>query len=210
MEGAASGGRAAPARMTTMSRHYLGGSASERHHDLRVDIIENIEEDYGMFVWPCSVILAECRPGKAVVTSDLPMGAGLGSSTAFCVSMSGVLLTAAGAVSVGARRGAEGWEELEKGDLELVNQWAFQGEKIIHGKPSGIDNSVSTFGAELLDENISSESEDLDDGTEENMEILSDANKHDANEDVKEEDEASDEDGTGQDVCKDFYFSRMI
>ena len=65
-------------------------------------------------------------------------------------------------------------------------------------------------GAELLDENISSESEDLDDGTEENMEILSDANKHDANEDVKEEDEASDEDGTGQDVCKDFYFSRMM
>jgi hypothetical protein len=50
----------------------------------------------------------------------------------------------------------------------------------------------------------------LDDGTEENMEILSDANKHDANEDVKEEDEASDEDGTVQDVCKDFYFSRMM
>ena len=74
------------------------------------------------------------------------MGAGLGSSAAFCVSMSGALLTAVGAVSIGARRGAEGWEVLEKGALELVNQWAFQGEKIIHGKPSGIDNSVSTFG----------------------------------------------------------------
>ena len=35
-------------------------------------------------------------------------------------------------------------------------------------------------------------------GKEENMESLSDANKHDANEDVKEEDEASEEDGTGQ------------
>uniref|UniRef100_A0A453N1B6 Methyltransferase-like protein 23 n=1 Tax=Aegilops tauschii subsp. strangulata TaxID=200361 RepID=A0A453N1B6_AEGTS len=33
--------------------------SSERDHDLRVDIVENIEEDYGMFVWPCSVILAE-------------------------------------------------------------------------------------------------------------------------------------------------------
>ena len=80
------------------------------------------------------------------MSSDLPMGAGLSSSAAFCVSMSGALLTAAGAVSVGAHRGAEGWEVLEKGALELVNQWAFQGEKIIHGKPSGIDNSVSTFG----------------------------------------------------------------
>ncbi|KAG2648100.1 hypothetical protein PVAP13_1NG050800 [Panicum virgatum] len=53
------GGAPAPARMTTVSRHYFGGGASERDHDLRVDIIENIEEDYGMFVWPCSVILAE-------------------------------------------------------------------------------------------------------------------------------------------------------
>ena len=66
-------------------------------------------------------------------------------------------------------------------------------------------------GAELLDENISSESEDLDDGTEENMEILSDANKHDANEDVKEEVEASDEYGTGQDVSNDFLlFSQTM
>ncbi|KAJ1277582.1 hypothetical protein BS78_04G015000 [Paspalum vaginatum] len=60
MEGAASGdGAAPPARMTTVSRHYFGGSASEGHHDLRVDIVENIQEDYGMFVWPCSIILAE-------------------------------------------------------------------------------------------------------------------------------------------------------
>ncbi|RLM93774.1 mevalonate kinase-like [Panicum miliaceum] len=88
-----------------------------------------------------------CRPGKAVVTSDLPIGAGLGSSAAFCVSMSGALLTAAGAVGVAGGSGAEEWELFGKDDLELVNQWAFQGEKIIHGKPSGIDNSVSTFGS---------------------------------------------------------------
>lgn len=81
-----------------------------------------------------------------MVTSDLPIGAGLGSSAAFCVSMSGALLTAAGAVGNGVGSGAGEWELFGKDDLELVNQWAFQGEKIIHGKPSGIDNSVSTFG----------------------------------------------------------------
>ncbi|KAG0527614.1 hypothetical protein BDA96_06G248200 [Sorghum bicolor] len=73
-------------------------------------------------------------------------------------------------------------------------------------------------GAELLDENISSEGEGSDDesdafdsddemdlasaspATEENMEGLSVANKHGADGDTKEEDEASDdEDGTGQD-----------
>ena len=92
------------------------------------------------------MFLCSCRPGKAVVTSDLPIGAGLGSSAAFCVSMSGALLTAAGAVGVAGGSSAEEWELFGKDDLELVNQWAFQGEKIIHGKPSGIDNSVSTFG----------------------------------------------------------------
>ncbi|KAL6899431.1 hypothetical protein ACP4OV_006089 [Aristida adscensionis] len=88
-----------------------------------------------------------CRPGRAVVSSDLPMGAGLGSSAAFCVSMSGALLTAAGTVGVGGGSGGEDWELFGKDDLVLVNRWAFEGEKIIHGKPSGIDNTVSTFGS---------------------------------------------------------------
>lgn len=89
-----------------------------------------------------------CRPGKVTVSSDLPMGSGLGSSAAFCVSMSGVLLTAAGVVTAVGGISGEGmeWELVGKDDLELVNRWAFQGEKIIHGKPSGIDNAVSTFG----------------------------------------------------------------
>ncbi|KAM0905726.1 hypothetical protein ACQ4PT_017204 [Festuca glaucescens] len=88
-----------------------------------------------------------CRPGKAVVKSDLPVGAGLGSSAAFCVSLSGALLAAAGAVSAQAGNGGTEWGSIDRDDLELANQWAFQGEKIIHGKPSGIDNAVSTFGS---------------------------------------------------------------
>ncbi|XP_062101894.1 uncharacterized protein LOC133809033 isoform X2 [Humulus lupulus] len=40
--------------MTTISRHYFGDEPS-----YSIAIIENIKEDYGQFVWPCCVVLAE-------------------------------------------------------------------------------------------------------------------------------------------------------
>ncbi|KAJ3695696.1 hypothetical protein LUZ60_001073 [Juncus effusus] len=85
------------------------------------------------------------KPLKAVVTSELPLGSGLGSSAAFCVSISGALI-ALNAQSFNENRQKDSWLSFEKKELELVNNWAFEGEKIIHGKPSGIDNTVSTFG----------------------------------------------------------------
>lgn len=88
--------------------------------------------------------------------SQLPVGAGLGSSAAFSVCMASVLLQHAGLItphtnssaSLGedSRESACGWSD---SDRRLINKWAFLGEKIIHGQPSGIDNSVSTFGGAI-------------------------------------------------------------
>ena len=74
--------------------------------------------------------------------SEIPVGAGLGSSASFCVCCVTGILKMLGLV-------ANDTESLSQEDLMLVNKWAFIGEKIIHGKPSGVDNSVATLGKVL-------------------------------------------------------------
>ncbi|GFZ02950.1 mevalonate kinase [Actinidia rufa] len=84
------------------------------------------------------------KPGKVVITSELPIGSGLGSSAALCVSLSAALLALSDSVNLDYCH--QGWLMFGENELELVNKWAFEGEKIIHGKPSGLDNTVSTYG----------------------------------------------------------------
>ncbi|KAI8922399.1 ribosomal protein S5 domain 2-type protein [Powellomyces hirtus] len=64
------------------------------------------------------------------VRSALPVGAGLGSSASYSVTI------AAGLFALG------GYGD----DPALVNGWAFMAEKVIHGNPSGVDNSLATYG----------------------------------------------------------------
>jgi len=70
---------------------------------------------------------------EVVVASNVSVGAGLGSSAALCTSLAAAFLKHCGV-----------------GDKKVVNQWAFSGEKLIHGTPSGIDNAVATYGNILL------------------------------------------------------------
>ncbi|KAG5534547.1 hypothetical protein RHGRI_022610 [Rhododendron griersonianum] len=44
--------------MTTTSRHYFG-SSTENSDSSCITIVESMKEDYGLFVWPCSIVLAE-------------------------------------------------------------------------------------------------------------------------------------------------------
>ncbi|KAG0460563.1 hypothetical protein HPP92_020860 [Vanilla planifolia] len=88
------------------------------------------------------------KPAIVAVTSELPLGSGLGSSASYCVSLAAALLALSDSISVDD--GKNDWLTLEGSNLDLVNKWAFEGEKIIHGKPSGIDNAVSIFGKVLM------------------------------------------------------------
>jgi mevalonate kinase len=89
---------------------------------------------------------------KVQVRSQVQVGAGLGSSAAFNVSLAAGLLEY-------FSPGAQHYNEVKRGEsvafkpvkerAETINAWAFQAEKIMHGTPSGIDNSVSTYGGAI-------------------------------------------------------------
>ncbi|EEC07185.1 mevalonate kinase, putative [Ixodes scapularis] len=75
-------------------------------------------------------------PIRLSVTSELPVGAGLGSSASYATAVAAALLAQRGAVH----------RPLSNSDRDRVCSWAFQAECILHGRPSGIDNAVCTYG----------------------------------------------------------------
>ncbi|XP_062873849.1 mevalonate kinase [Trichomycterus rosablanca] len=102
-----------------------------------------------LYMYLCVFSDSQVLPSMTVsVWSELPTGAGLGSSAAYSVCVSAALLSARGTISSPHTHQEETvrWTEEE---LELINQWAYQGEKIIHGNPSGVDNAVGTWGGFL-------------------------------------------------------------
>jgi len=71
---------------------------------------------------------------KLRIESEIPRGAGLGSSAAVAVSTIMAVSTLLGA-------------ELP---LQTISKLAYEAEKIVHETPSGIDNTIATFGGGIL------------------------------------------------------------
>lgn len=67
------------------------------------------------------------------IDSSVPLGAGMGSSAAVNVSIAHSALSLC----------------LGKPNRELVNRIAYEAEKVIHIRPSGVDNTISTYGGFL-------------------------------------------------------------
>lgn len=77
-----------------------------------------------------------------IVKTDLSIGAGLGSSASFCVSIVAALY------QYYVRRTKVTWKkEFDKDELDLISKWGYLGEKIFHGTPSGLDNTICTHGS---------------------------------------------------------------
>merc|ERR1719187_1005378 len=79
-------------------------------------------------------------PMRIHVRSALPTGAGLGSSAAYAVCLSAALLRVAGQLGNGAMA------PLDEQGLAVICRWALASEQVVHGTPSGIDNTTCTYG----------------------------------------------------------------
>ncbi|XP_018572384.1 mevalonate kinase [Anoplophora glabripennis] len=89
--------------------------------------------------------------------TDLFIGAGTGSSASFVVSLAAALLQ-----FVKMKTGGQGNiskeeykacfldagsdKNFSKRELDMICKWAFCAEKIVHGTPSGVDNTTCTYG----------------------------------------------------------------
>ena len=71
--------------------------------------------------------------GKKTIESNIPIGRGMGSSAAYTVATSAVKL----------------FLRDRKLDLNGINDTAYRAEKKRHGNPSGVDNTISTYGGLL-------------------------------------------------------------
>lgn len=85
----------------------------------------------------------ESSYGTYHLNSELPIGAGLGSSATVSVIIVTTLLLISGAIEQPnlANHAGRG-----KATLDVINKWAYTGEQCIHGTPSGVDNTVATYG----------------------------------------------------------------
>ena len=76
--------------------------------------------------------------------SAIPIGSGLGSSASISVCLATALLT------LGKRIPRPNSQPIDVEILKIINAWAYLGEKCIHGNPSGVDNTVATFGGGVV------------------------------------------------------------
>ena len=103
------------------------------------------------------------------IASQLPFGAGLGSSAAYSICIAAGLMMSSSKIpantvkesalnvslpipirdrldELGIHSDLCSYPKLSEAVLNDINKLGLEAEKLVHGTPSGIDNSISTFG----------------------------------------------------------------
>lgn len=114
-------------------------------------------------ILPTSLFTFNAGITFSIQSGGLPIGAGLGSSAAFCVAASAALVRLCHIVEPNddtislssSSYPQKTYPQRPSHEvLETINHYAFEAEKIINGNPSGVDNYVSCFGGAVCYQKI--------------------------------------------------------
>uniref|UniRef100_A0A1B0AAW7 Mevalonate kinase n=1 Tax=Glossina pallidipes TaxID=7398 RepID=A0A1B0AAW7_GLOPL len=75
------------------------------------------------------------------IDTELNIGSGLGSSASYGVALAAAFLLYARHFDVSSYQDPQ--------NLALISNWAFESERIVHGTPSGVDNTICSYGGML-------------------------------------------------------------
>ncbi|XP_071448488.1 mevalonate kinase [Hetaerina americana] len=78
------------------------------------------------------------------IDTKLPVGAGAGSSAAFSVCLASASIHLMYALACGDK--TWGFGEFSQDQLQQVSRLANSGERFMHGRPSGVDSAICTYG----------------------------------------------------------------
>ena len=136
---------------------------AEEDQKASADLVKALRGSAKIFIL-MFVLRYECARALSVrISSELPIGAGLGSSAAVSTSIAAGFHVLRG-MRAGVQRFAD-WaspspsspspaslslDAAGAGDRAVINTWAFQGERLIHGSPSGVDNTCAVFGGAIV------------------------------------------------------------
>ncbi|CAG8571146.1 534_t:CDS:2 [Cetraspora pellucida] len=128
--------------------HKIKSIALEGQDNQQINNFQQIAAFTFLYLYTCLEYNSQTSwSGMTIyVRSNIPVGAGLGSSASYSVCLATGLLLAFGHIL----SPYESNEQDIKKSRELINLWAYQAEKVIHGTPSGVDNSVATYGGAIM------------------------------------------------------------
>ncbi|CEQ41179.1 SPOSA6832_02871 [Sporobolomyces salmonicolor] len=109
---------------------------------VKPDVIQAVQAAQA-FLYMYMHLCGSTRPAQTyTIRSSLPISAGLGSSAAYSVALSSSLLYTHGILPLPSA-------QISREHADVVNAWAFLAEKVLHGTPSGVDNTVAALGGAI-------------------------------------------------------------
>lgn len=116
--------------------------------DKAADVREMHQRAVSSFLYVFLSLGSQSFPGcNYCLRSTIPIGAGLGSSASIAVCIAAALLLQLGVL---AGPHADQPSHEARVQVERINRWAFVQELLIHGTPSGVDNTVASLGKAVL------------------------------------------------------------